>query len=227
MLEYKNMAKYYDLFYKNKSYENEVKFLVNLINTRKNILDVGCGTGIHMEILENKGYNCDGVDLSSEMLDVAKSRVSGNLFQGNLLNFDLNKKYDAIISMFAVFNHLDNYEEFKIGILNLYNHLNDNGILIIDLHNGRSTGEKENSYINYKRIMKWSFNCNTFKEITDITYIIGDKEYKDRHIFLIYQVDKLKEVLNKLKLKYKLYENYTLNDANDVSKNIQVVIYKK
>ncbi len=52
MCEYKEMAKYYDLFYSNKSYEKEVLFLKNLIGNKKTILDVGCGTGIHMNLIE-------------------------------------------------------------------------------------------------------------------------------------------------------------------------------
>ena len=226
MFEYREMAKYYDLFYSNKSYEKEVEFLIAIINKRKNILDIGCGTGIHMQILENANYSCDGIDLNTEMLDIAKKRVKGNLYEGNLLDFKLNKKYDAIISMFAVFNHLNNYEEFEKGIVNLYNHLNDSGVLIIDLHNGRSSGEKENNYLNYKRIMKWSFNEKTFKETTDIIYLIDNKEYNDKHIFLIYQINKIRETLNKMALNFKLYENYTFNEATDTSKNIQIVIYK-
>ncbi len=39
MFEYKEMAKYYDLFYYSKSYEKEIKFLENLIGNRKSILD--------------------------------------------------------------------------------------------------------------------------------------------------------------------------------------------
>ncbi len=58
MLEYKNMAKYYDLFYYNKSYEKEPKFLENLIGNRKSILDVGCGTRIHIKLLEEKRLSC-------------------------------------------------------------------------------------------------------------------------------------------------------------------------
>ena len=59
MCEYKEMAKYYDLFYSNKSYEKEVLFLKNLIGNKKTILDVGCGTGIHMNLLEKYGYQVD------------------------------------------------------------------------------------------------------------------------------------------------------------------------
>ena len=140
MFEYQNMAKYYDLFYKNKSYEKEVDFLKNLIGNRKTILDVGCGTGIHMNLLENQ-YKVDGLDLSYQMLEIAKSRVIGKLMQGNLLNYKTYKKYDAIISMFAVFNHLRNYDEFEQGILHWYNNLNENGILIVDIHNVRTSGK--------------------------------------------------------------------------------------
>ena len=53
-MEYQEMAKYYDLFYKKKNYDKESTFLENLINKRKTILDVGCGTGLHMHYLEEK-----------------------------------------------------------------------------------------------------------------------------------------------------------------------------
>lgn len=227
MVEYQEMAKYYDLFYCNKSYDEEVKFLENLIGNRKFILDVGCGTGIHMNLLEKKGYCVDGLDLNIAMLNIASNRVNGNLYEGNLLDYNLNKKYDAIISMFAVFNHLKNYDEFERGILHWYNHLNENGILIIDLHNGRSSGTKENSYQDYKRIMTWHFDAKTFQEHTDITYEIAGKKYCDSHEFLIYKIDKIKNILNQNKLQYQLYENYSTEEATDASKNIQIVINKK
>lgn len=38
MCEYKEMAKYYDLFYSNKYYDKEVCFLKSLIGNRKNNL---------------------------------------------------------------------------------------------------------------------------------------------------------------------------------------------
>lgn len=225
-MEYGKMAKYYDLFYKDKDYNKEINFITDLINDRKTILDVGCGTGIHMHLLESIGYEVDGIDLSKDMLDIADSRVNGKVYQGNLLYYKINKKYDVIISMFAVFNHLKSYEELERGIINSYNHLKDNGILIIDLHNGRSNGEKETNYNDFKRIMKWQFDKEHFIEHTDIDYIIDNKIYHDMHEFKIYEIDKIKDILNKYNLKYKLYENYSFNVASDKSKNIEIVIYK-
>ena len=227
MLEYKEMAKYYDLFYYNKSYKKEVKFLVKIIGNRKSILDVGCGTGIHMNLLEEKGYHVDGLDLNDGMLNIARNRINGNLYEGNLLDYNINKTYDAIISMFAVFNHLKNYDELEIGIINWYNHLSENGVLIIDLHNGRSDGKKESLYKNCKRIMSWIFDAKTFREHTDITYDIDGKTYCDSHEFLIYKIDKIKNILDRNNLKYQLYENYSTNVATDESKNIEIVIKKE
>jgi len=224
MHEYRDMAKYYDIFYSDKSYEKEVKFLTNLVGNRRTILDVGCGTGIHMHLLEEKGYQVDGLDLNTGMLEIAKTRVSGNLFEENLLDFKINKKYDAVISMFAVFNHLDNYEDFEKGILHCYQHLNPDGILIIDLHNGRSDGEKVDTKQGYQRIMKWQFDSKNFKEYTDISYTVDGEIYSDQHIFLIYEIEKIKQVLDKHNLNYQIYENYSFHAASDSSKNIEIVI---
>ena len=158
MKEYDNTALFYDLFYSNKSYEKEIDFLKSIIKNKKTILDVGCGTGIHMSLLENDIYIVDGLDISLSMLDIAKKRTIGNLYNANLLNYKIDKKYDAIISMFAVFNYLNNYDEFEKGILNSKKHLNKNGILIIDLNNGRNSGSKETKVNNNKRIMTWNYD---------------------------------------------------------------------
>ena len=226
-MEYQEMAKYYDLFYKKKNYDKESTFLENLINKRKTILDVGCGTGLHIHYLEEKNYQVEGLDLNEGMLEVAKTRVKGLLYQGNLLDFQPKKKYDAIISMFAVFNHLNNEQELEKAILHWYKYLNEKGILIIDLHNGRKSGEKETTIDNCKRIMKWTFDNTTFKENTEITYVIDGKTYQDTHEFQIYKPKQIEEILKKYNLKYQLYENYSLEKATDSSKNIEIVIEKE
>ncbi len=179
-----------------------------------------------MHLLEEKGFSVEGLDLSPSMLNIASSRTKGTLYNGNLLDFKIKKQYDVIISMFAVFNHLKSYQEFEQGILHWYKHLNKDGLLIIDLHNGRQSGQKESVNKDYKRIMKWSFNQDTFKEHTEIEYIINNHSYNDTHEFIIYEIDKIKKILDKNNLSYKLYENYSFNNATDTSKNIEIIIKK-
>ena len=75
--------------------------------------------------------------------------------------------------------------------------------------------------------MKWTFDNTTFKENTEITYVIDGKTYQDTHEFQIYKPKQIEEILKKYNLKYQLYENYSLEKATDSSKNIEIVIEKE
>ena len=135
-MEYKEFAKYYDKFYSKKNYKKEVDFLKNFIDKNDRIIDIGCGTGIHASLLND--YNIDGLDLNEEMLEIAKTRINGSLYHQNMLDIKIDKKYNIIISMFAVINHLRNIDELELCLKNLKQILKPNGKIILDLHNPNS-----------------------------------------------------------------------------------------
>ena len=72
-----NYSRYYNLLYKDKDYKGEAGFIHDLIQKyspgAKSILDLGCGTGRHDVLLAEKGYVMTGVDMSEEMLLIARS----------------------------------------------------------------------------------------------------------------------------------------------------------
>lgn len=179
-----------------------------------------------MSILEENKYNVEGFDINSDMLNIASTKVKGNLYKGNILSYKSTKKYDAIISMFAVFNHLKDTSQFEMAIKNLYNLLENDGVLIIDLHNGRTSLSKTDEVDGIKRIMKWEYNSNNMTEHTDIKYIINNKVYNTYHDFKIFSICDIKNILVKNSYVFKLYENYSNVLSNDNSKNIQIIIYK-
>ena len=77
---FKSYAKYYDLFYKDKDYKTEadyVDYLVqkNSTSVGKEMLIIGCGTGMHDRFFTEKGYALDAFDLSEEMLEVASMKT--------------------------------------------------------------------------------------------------------------------------------------------------------
>ena len=71
------------------------------------IIDVGCGTGLVGVELKNRGFtNFDGIDISKEMIDIAKQRGYSKLSVGSLnssLPFE-NNVYDAAFCV-GVFTH--------------------------------------------------------------------------------------------------------------------------
>ena len=227
-MEYKEFAKYYDKFYKNKNYVKEVEFLLNFIHQDDKIIDIGCGTGLHASLLEQKGFRVDGLDLNKEMLDIAKTRVHSNLYLQNILEINLNQKYDVVISMFAVLNHLKNLKELKKALMNLKNILTDDGKIIIDLHNPQSSGMKIDSYDNMTRTMEWHYNKKKRIEESKITFEIDGEKYIDNHTFRIFTIDEVKQCCENVGLVVlNIYENYDVNkDGSAISKNLQFLIGK-
>ena len=225
-MEYKEFAKYYDKFYQNKNYKKETEFLKNFINANDKILDVGCGTGIHTALLTDNGFEVDGLDLNKEMLEIAKTRLKTNLYWQNILEIDISKKYNMIISMFAVFNHLKDTDELMRGLMNLKQLLHDGGKIIIDLHNPQSSGSKIDTYDNMTRVMKWNYDRSLKIEKSDIIFEIDGIKYTDTHTFRIFTIDEMKECCERVGLKVVIvYENYDINkEGTSTSKNLQFLI---
>ena len=61
-------AEYYDLLYKDKDYVAEANYIDGILQKYatgcQKILELGCGTGKHAELLSHKGYEITGIDMS-------------------------------------------------------------------------------------------------------------------------------------------------------------------
>lgn len=100
----------------------------------KRVLDLGCGTGLSGKLFRKDSKYLCGVDLSSEMMQLALQRkIYDDLIEMNILKY-LNtcqpKSYDIIIasSVFIYFGKLDQL------FLQINKILNDDGILCFDLN---------------------------------------------------------------------------------------------
>ncbi|MBE5738944.1 MAG: class I SAM-dependent methyltransferase [Clostridiales bacterium] len=226
-LEYGKMSALYDKFYAHKDYKREAKFIAHFLNPHSHILDAGCGTGSHCKELNSLGFKTDGFDLSPDMLSIAIKKVEGNFTIASLLDFSSKIHYDAIISFFAVFNHLRNYKELQSALCNLKEHLKEGGIIILDLHNPQHSGEKVDNIDGATRQMKWKVCHLCNKEYTTITYKVDNETMIDTHTFKIFKMHKIKKIAERLGFaNIEFYSNYnTSTPATHKSKNIQVVLY--
>lgn len=142
---FKKYSQFYDLLYKDKNYQQEVDYVDKLMKANgkniKSILDLGCGTGIHAEMLYDKGYDICGVDLSEEMLIEAResAKKSNKKIEyncSNITDFNIDKKYDVVTSLFHVISYLNSNEDLLKTFKNIKNHLHKGGLFIFDFWYG-------------------------------------------------------------------------------------------
>lgn len=136
---YRNIAWIYD-----RLFENMNKGLrlagIRMFRPSKgmNILDVGCGTGTHLELYQRYGCHLYGIDVSPSMLEIARARLgdSAQLELGDATRMPYeDHKFDLIISMLSLHEMA---QQTQSGILSeMKRVLKDDGrILLIDFHPG-------------------------------------------------------------------------------------------
>lgn len=138
-------AQYYDLLYSDKDYFGEAAYVDSLIKANfsdaESLLDMGCGTGRHAEILCDKGYRVHGIDMSEEMLAVAESRRAAkekrlSFSSSAIADLHLDKKFDAVVSLFHVMSYQNSNEELIKALKAAKEHLNEGGVFIFDFWYG-------------------------------------------------------------------------------------------
>jgi SAM-dependent methyltransferase len=220
---YKTYASYYDRFYQTKNYEKEINFLDKIFsqNQIKTVLDVGCGTGSHLSKLTQYGYDGEGIDLNAEMVEIAKTKLHGKASQADMRTFNLGRKYDAVISMFAVFNHNGDVSDAHKALTKFRSHLHEGGILILDLYNPQSSGQKEASVDGVTKIMKWQLNPETQICESVVTFVEYGKTIEESFPLRIYSMSQITQLLKQAGFnQVEFYDNYTLSQGSPSSKNL-------
>lgn len=76
------------------------------------MLDLACGQGRHAHLLAEAGYDVDGLDLSKELLAVAKRRGTGKTLRytrGDMRTLPRRwtRRFDAVLNLFTSFGFFD------------------------------------------------------------------------------------------------------------------------
>lgn len=233
-------ANYYDLIYKNKNYEEEVNYIDALLKrykpTTESILDLGCGTGKHADLLNQKGYRVHGIDMSAEMLKKADIRMKNScgsklsFSQGNVQSFQLGEKFDVITSLFHVMSYQTKQKEVELVFENIKKHMNQKGILIFDCWYGPAVlTEKpairvkrlENDSIKVVRIAEPKLKENENVVEVNYTVYIEDKltknikKFNEMHIMRYFFKSEIELLLEKYGFQFNDYFEFMTNKDPD------------
>lgn len=133
------LAEIYDTFYAGcgKNWDVEVGELTGLVRDRfptaSSLLDVACGTGLHLGSFRRTFEKVVGVELAEPMLAIARRRLPGvPLHHGDMRDFSLDARFDAVCCLFASISYVSSIDELRGAIATMTAHLVEGGVLVVE-----------------------------------------------------------------------------------------------
>lgn len=110
----------------------------------RNTLDLACGTGIFSDILSQHGIEADGMDLSADMIRIARERRPDLRFDvADMITYDPGRTYDLVTCNGDALNHILDSADVDRIFANIYGYLNPGGFLIFNvLRNDKKPDEE-------------------------------------------------------------------------------------
>lgn len=208
---YSKLAEVYHEMYQNIfDYKKEFLFYNKVLKKYgcKRILEIGCGSGNLAPYFVESDYDYAGVDLSQDMLDIAKKvEPKAKYLQADMRNLKLRKKFDAVLITGKSFTHLVTNDDVRNTLNSVYKILKRGGIFIFDNYNAekiiglkrkRFEHEVESNDKRYRRVSIKTPNLETgWTENWEATYYIKEKgkkmqTIKDNSIVRSFTKDELK-----------------------------------
>jgi SAM-dependent methyltransferase len=129
-------AAFYDLLYGFVDYPAAVGKLEAILELEapdaQTLLDVGCGTGRHLELLRER-YRVEGLDINPVLLDAARERCPGvELHEADMAGFSLAHRFDVVTSLFSAIAYVRTEERMRAATLSMRRHLNPGGVLVVE-----------------------------------------------------------------------------------------------
>ncbi|MBS0181373.1 MAG: class I SAM-dependent methyltransferase [Nitrospira sp.] len=151
-------------------------------------LDVGCGCeGRFLRTLLERGFDCSGLDISREMIALAKQRYSEASFVvGDICGWPLPRRYDLITAWDSTFHlPLENQEPV---LLKLCEGLSPDGVLLFTCGDGKEPGSIQGEF-GGKRFEYSSLGVSEFVRILSlggcaIQHLERD-QYPLNHVYIV------------------------------------------
>jgi SAM-dependent methyltransferase len=136
MADYDLLAKFYDRLMSDSSLRSKqvMRCIDRYGPAASSLLELGCGTGAVLHGLSTVGLLA-GMDISPNMLDVARARLPGAQFiQGDISSFDLGRRFDVIVCTYDVLNHLAEFSRWIACFACVRKHLTKDGLFVFDVN---------------------------------------------------------------------------------------------
>ncbi|MBI5254630.1 class I SAM-dependent methyltransferase [Candidatus Falkowbacteria bacterium] len=110
----------------------DLQLFKDYIKDSAKMLDLGCGNGRLIQLLEGKNVDYLGIDYNEEFISIAKAKYPQYKFEvGDVQNLAMPMETFDVVTLIAVLNHLPGEELKKRILANVASYLKPNGYLLM------------------------------------------------------------------------------------------------
>ncbi len=213
-MKYSYFSKIYDKLYNSNKHLKLVDKYLPIPGKNAKVLDVACGTGTFLFGMHEKGWEISGVDLSEEMLEVARKKfddnqINCNLYCQNMEELKILEKFDLVTCNFDSINYILSIEKIRKVFQNVFDVLKENGKFAFDIVTeyqaltfGSSNEWKVDGYV---MKMKSEYNPkNRIKKIR-ITLNYETEKFSEDHYQKNYDLNEISKVLEETGFEIKVF----------------------
>ncbi len=244
-MAYEVLAEFYDDLNRDADYDalfSAVKKHLQTHDVNSGIVaDLGCGTGELTLRLAKEGYDMIAVDLSCEMLNVARDKAYENnistilFLQQNLTQLDLYGTVRAAVCTFDTLNHIGPYNEFCKAIEKAALFLEPECPFIFDVNTAykheqvlaNNAFEEKQDNISYH----WQNTIETQQKRTQISIVLSEnkKEVGEENFYeYYYSLQEIKDACENANLQVKtIIDGETFGEINEKTRRYFVVAISK
>lgn len=192
----------------------DIPFYIDYAKQQKGeILELGCGTGRVTLALASEGYRITGLDLSQQMLEVFRKKLTEKpelknritLVYGDMADFHLGRKFAMIIAPFRAFQAVTDAKDIENSLTCIHEHLGNNGIFIVNVFNPHTVMDNSWCYgetVQWERLDENTGNYVVKKHWGDKIDTVNQVIYPHFAFEVTYPDGKTQRIVDDLKLKY-------------------------
>lgn len=135
---YSNLSAYYDLFCADVEYAEQCAFTRRVFESfaqsnGQQYLDLACGTGAHIKIMQSLGFTATGVDNSAEMLAQAAQRCpDAGFILSDMAAFETPIRYDLISCFLYSIHYSHPVSALKQTLKRVFDALEPGGVFVFN-----------------------------------------------------------------------------------------------
>ncbi|WP_029901979.1 bifunctional 2-polyprenyl-6-hydroxyphenol methylase/3-demethylubiquinol 3-O-methyltransferase UbiG [Prevotella sp. 10(H)] len=215
-------------------------FILGQIKPSGSLLDLGCGPGLYTSLFGDEGYTVTGIDFNKASIEYAKKqRKDIDYICGDYIKDFPQGSYDAVCMIYCdMGTHSDNDRDLLLK--NIYNSLNNGGVLIFDVFTERLMNDKqegqnweyaptggfwnENEYLllsqtfHYPEAKAFAYQYNLLCTGQNKHFIVWDRYYSENEII---------DILKQTGFRSISIHHNVLNGNNFTSDNEMFIVAKK